>query len=150
MAVAIAADAASMTRARVDGTRTRVGDADMRDDAHAMSLRFAHVTASLNVTHALAGRCGGGVGARSLALACDGGGDRPADGAPMARARVDNACARIGDAHVREDARAMSLRIARVTVSLNNTHGRASGGSGGGVGSRSLALVCDGGGDRGR
>ena len=73
-----------------------------------------------------------------------------ADDAPTVRVRVDNACARIGDAHVREDARAMSLRIARVTVSLNNTHGRASGGSGGGVGSRSLALVCDGGGDRGR
>ena len=72
-----------------------------------------------------------------------------ADDAPTVRVRVDNACARIGDAHVREDARAMSLRIARVTASLNITHARERSG-GGGVGARSLALACDGGGDRGR
>ena len=76
MAVKIAPDDAPMARARVGDTRVRIGGAYMCDDARPASLRVAHITESLNITHARARRGGGGVGARSLALAYDGGGDR--------------------------------------------------------------------------
>ena len=64
-----------------------------------------------------------------------------AEYASTARACVDDARARVANAHVRDDLRARSLRIAHATASLNITRANARGG-GGGVGARSLALAC--------
>ena len=64
MAVAIAVDDARMARARIDGAYARIGDAHVRDDASAMSLRLDRVTVPLNITQARARRGGGVVGAR--------------------------------------------------------------------------------------
>ena len=132
----------------------------MRNDARAASLRFDYVMAPFFATHTRARVGGGGVGARvraaaaaslaiarSLALTCD---DEAIadDDAPITDVYVYDLRTSVGDAHVRDDARVTSLRVACVMAPLNITHERVRRG-GGGVGARSLALACDGGGHRG-
>ena len=58
------------------------------------------------------------------------------------RVRVDDAHTRVGDVDVHGDARAMSLRVAYVTVSFNITHTRACcGGGGSGARARTVAAA---------
>ena len=104
MAVVIASDDAPMALVRVNNASACADDAHVCDDARAMSLRIAHITESLNITHARACGGDGGVGARSLALVFDDGAIAVED-APMSCVYVNDSRARVGDAHVRDDAR---------------------------------------------
>ena len=86
MTVAFAADDAPTTRLCFGDVHTRNVEAHVCDDARPVSLRVAHITKSLNITHTRTRRGGGGGGACSLALAYDGCCDR-------GRCRIDGACA---------------------------------------------------------
>ena len=86
MTVAFAADDTPSKRARVADVHTGIIDAHVCDDARPVSLRVAHITKTLNITHTPTRRGGPGVGACSLARAYDGCCDR-------GRCRIDGACA---------------------------------------------------------